>query len=85
MDILDCNTCGRTWLDMAALVNNFWSKYWVFFFRKVILEGDSFIPNPFVALTLLNSYSCFLMVEVIDLNEYLGQFLGLFVWEPLIL
>ena len=67
MDILDCN---YLWSNMAgyvaALVNNFfWSKYWVFSSGK----GNFWKEIPL-----------FLMVEVIDLNEYLGQFLGLFVY-----
>ena len=67
MDILDCN---YLWSNMAgyvaALVNNFfWSKYWVFSF------GCAY-ATQFIFLLL--------MVEVIDLNEYLGQFLGLFVY-----
>lgn len=83
MDILDCN---YLWSNMAgyvaALVNNFfWSKYWVFpsgkgnFWREIPLFLIAFgcaYATQFLFLLLL--------VEVIGLNEYLGQFLGLFVY-----
>ena len=72
MDILDCN---YLWSNMAgyvaALVNNFfWSKYWVF--SSFLIAFGCAYATQFIFLLL--------MVEVIDLNEYLGQFLGLFVY-----
>ena len=68
MDILDCN---YLWSNMAgyvaALVNNFWKEIPLF----LIAFGCAY-ATQFIFLLL--------MVEVIDLNEYLGQFLGLFVY-----
>ena len=83
MDILDCN---YLWSNMAgyvaALVNNFfWSKYWVFSSGK----GNFWKEIPLFLIAFGCAYATqfiflLLMVEVIDLNEYLGQFLGLFVY-----
>lgn len=83
MDILDCN---YLWSNMAgyvaALVNNFfWSKYWVFSSGK----GNFWKEIPLFLIAFGCAYATqfiflLLMVEVINLNEYLGQFLGLFVY-----
>ena len=83
MDILDCN---YLWANMAgyvaALVNNFfWSKYWVFSSGK----GNFWKEIPLFLIAFGCAYATqfiflLLMVEVIDLNEFLGQFLGLFVY-----
>ena len=83
MDVFDCN---YLWSNVAgyvaALINNFfWSKYWVFsngtgsFWKEVPLFLFAFgcaYGLQFLFLLLL--------VEVIGMNEYLGQFLGLFVY-----
>ena len=67
---------------VAALVNNFfWSKYWVFSSGK----GNFWKEIPLFLIAFGCAYATqfiflLLMVEVIDLNEYLGQFLGLFVY-----
>lgn len=83
MEGMDCN---YLWSNVsgyiAALINNFfWSKYWVFASRQgrfrreiplfLIAFGCAYVSQFLVLL---------LMVEVIDLNEYLAQFLGLFVY-----
>ena len=83
MHLLGCN---YLWSNMAgyvaALVNNFfWSKYWVFSSGKGRLLRESVL--------FLLAFGCayatqflflLLLVEVIGMNEYLGQFLGLFVY-----
>lgn len=83
MDILKCN---YLWSNVAgyvaALVNNFfWSKYWIFssgagrFWREVPLFLIAFAcayGTQFLSLLL--------MVEGLGWNEYLAQFLGLFVY-----
>lgn len=83
MDELDCN---YLWSNItgyiAALINNFlWSKYWIFgshtgkFRREIPLFLVAFgcaYAAQFVSLLL--------MVEVAGLNEYLAQFLGLFIY-----
>lgn len=83
MDILDRN---YLWSNMAgyvaALVNNFiWSKYWVFSSRA----GSFRKEIPLFLLAFGCAYAIqflflLLMVEVIGLNKYLGQFLGLFIY-----
>lgn len=67
---------------IAALINNFfWSKYWIFssgqgaFQREVPLFIFSFALAYSAQFLFLYS-----MVEVVDLNEYLAQFLGLFIY-----
>lgn len=83
MDLLDCN---YLWSNVAgyvaALINNFfWSKYWIFSSG----EGHFWREVPLFLLAFACAYgtqflSLLLMVEGIGLNEYLGQFLGLFVY-----
>ena len=83
MDVLDCN---YLWSNVAgyvaSLVNNFvWSKYWVFSAR----QGNFMQEIPLFLLAFGCAYATqflflLLMVEGIGLNEYLGQFLGLFVY-----
>lgn len=83
MEMLHCN---YLWSNIAAYIaaqiNNFvWSKYWIFSsatgkFRREI---------PLFLVAFACAYSCqfvslILMVEVLHLNEYLAQFLGLFVY-----
>lgn len=83
MDEMGCNylwsnSCGY----IAALINNFfWSKYWVFaggrgaFLRQVVWFLLAFIfayGAQFLALLA--------MVEGAGWNEYVSQFLGLFIY-----
>lgn len=83
MDLLDCN---YLWSNVAgyvaALINNFfWSKYWIFSSG----QGSFWREVPLFLLAFACAYgtqflSLLLMVEGIGLNEYMGQFLGLFVY-----
>ena len=83
MDVLDCN---YLWSNVAgyvaSLINNFvWSKYWVFSAR----QGKFMQEIPLFLLAFGCAYATqflflLLLVEGIGLNEYLGQFLGLFVY-----
>lgn len=83
MDKLNCNYIVA---NVAAYViaqthNFFWSKYWIFtsrngkFHREIPLFLIAFAcayGSQFLALLI--------MVEALGLNEYLAQFLGLFVY-----
>jgi len=84
--MMDLPECDYLWANVAgyiaALINNFfWSKYWIFssskgkFIREVPLFLMAFgcaYGAQFLALLF--------MVEVLNMNEYMGQFLGLFVY-----
>lgn len=83
MDLLDIS---YIWSNIggyiAALINNFfWSKYWIFpsdngsFKREVPL-----FLIAFACAYCAQFASLLLMVELLNLNEYLAQFLGLFVY-----
>ena len=83
MDVLGCNYLWSNVVGYAAaLINNFfWSKYWVFSSR----EGKFNREIPLFLLAFGCAYalqflSLLLMVEVGGMNEYLAQFLGLFVY-----
>ncbi|WP_099464005.1 MULTISPECIES: GtrA family protein [Parabacteroides] len=83
MDMLDCN---YLWSNVAgyvaALINNFfWSKYWIFSSGNGQFKKE--IPLFMVAFGCAYGaqfLSLLMMVEVADVNEYLAQFLGLFVY-----
>ncbi len=78
--------CNYLWANVAgyiiALINNFfWSKYWVF------SAGNGFYGRQ--AILFLLAFACaysaqFLalltMVEVAGWNEYISQFIGLFIY-----
>lgn len=83
MEELECNYIASNIMAyvVAQMNNFFWSKYWVFisragkFHREIPLFLFAFgcaYAAQFLALLL--------MVEVMGLNEYLAQFLGLFVY-----
>ena len=83
MEKLDCNYIASniTAYIVAQMNNFFWSKYWVFtswdgrFRREIPLFLIAFgcaYGAQFLALLC--------MVECLHLNEYLAQFLGLFVY-----
>ncbi|RHJ87661.1 GtrA family protein [Parabacteroides sp. AM08-6] len=83
MEELDCNYIASniTAYIVAQINNFFWSKYWIFtsnagkFQREIplfLLAFGCAYGAQFLALLL--------MVEGLDLNEYLAQFLGLFVY-----
>lgn len=83
MDLLHCN---YLWSNVAgyvaALINNFfWSKYWIF----TSPEGKFRREIPLFLFAFACAYatqflSLLCMVEIAGLDEYLGQFLGLFVY-----
>ena len=83
MDILACN---YLWSNVAgyvaALINNFfWSKYWIFSSG----EGSFRREVPLFLVAFACAYgtqflSLLMMVEGLGWNEYLAQFLGLFVY-----
>ncbi len=78
--------CNYLWSNIAgyiaALINNFiWSKYWIFTSRGKQFQRE--IPLFLLAFAIayaLQFLSLLLMVEIGGLNEYLAQFLGLFVY-----
>lgn len=78
--------CNYLWSNIAgyvaALINNFfWSKYWIFSSRRGKFRRE--IPLFLVAFGCaygLQFLSLLLMVEIGGMNEYLAQFLGLFVY-----
>lgn len=83
MDKLDCNyiVTNITAYIVAQINNFFWSKYWIFtshdgkFRREVPLFLIAFGCAYFAQFLAL-----LVMVEVLGMNEYLAQFLGLFVY-----
>lgn len=84
--LMDGLGCNYLWSNLAgyvaALVNNFlWSKYWVFSSRsgKLLHEALLFLI-AFGCAYSTQFLSLLLMVQVLGVDEYLGQFLGLFVY-----
>lgn len=83
MDLLDCN---YLWSNVAAylaaqLNNFFWSKYWIFSSASGKFRRE--IPLFLVAFGCAYASQFFfllMLVEVFAINEYLAQFLGLFVY-----
>lgn len=83
MSVLNCN---YIWSNVAgyvaALINNFfWSKYWVFTSK----DGNYWREVPLFMTAFSCAYGAqflvlLLMVEVLGLNQYLAQFLGMFVY-----
>lgn len=66
---------------VAQLNNFFWSKYWIFRSHEGRYRRE--IPLFLIAFGcayVAQFFALLLMVEWIDLNEYLAQFLGLFVY-----
>lgn len=78
--------CNYLWSNIAgyiaALINNFfWSKYWIFTSR----DGKYWREVPLFLLAFGFAYgtqflALLLMVEIFEMNKYLAQFLGLFVY-----
>lgn len=78
--------CGYIWSNVvgyiATLINNFfWCKYWIFSDS----EGSFFREVPLFLIAFGAAYgaqfvSLLLMVELCHINEYLAQFLGVFVY-----
>lgn len=83
MDLLGCNYIATniTAYVIAQINNFFWSKYWIFSSRT----GKFRREIPLFLLAFGCAYGAqFLallgMVELLGLNEYLAQFLGLFIY-----
>ncbi|MCD7850372.1 MAG: GtrA family protein [Parabacteroides sp.] len=83
MDEFDCNYIATniTAYIIAQINNFFWSKYWIFTSRKGKFRRE--VPLFLIAFGcayFAQFLALLVMVEVLDLNEYLAQFLGLFVY-----
>ena len=74
---------------LIAQIHNFiWCKYWIFpvenkknsIWKQILLFLLCFLPW----LTLHSFLFLVLLVEGLDVNEYLAQFLGLFIYGGLI-
>ncbi len=83
MDIIGCNYIISNIVAyiIAQTHNFFWSKYWIFTSQ----EGRFQREIPLFLLAFGCAYGAqflalLLMVEIGGLNEYLAQFLGLFVY-----
>ena len=83
MEELDCNYIASniTAYIVAQINNFFWSKYWIFTSNAGKFQHEI----PLFLLAFGCAYGAqflalLLMVEGLDLNEYLAQFLGLFVY-----
>ena len=85
MDVLDINymLSNVTAYIMAQIHNFVWCKYWVFptenkksnTWRQVLLFSIAF------GMAYGSQFLCLIaMVEGVSLNEYLAQFLGLFIY-----
>lgn len=83
MDILNFNYLASNITGyVAALLNNFfWSKFWVFSSGKgqYLWQGFLFLVAFICAYGA--QFLCLLgMVELLGWNEYISQFLGLFIY-----
>lgn len=69
---------------IIAQINNFmWSKYWIFPAenkKNSIWQQILFFCTAFGMAYSAQFLFLVLLVEVVDVNEYLAQFLGLFVY-----
>ena len=83
MDRLDCNYIASNIVAyvFAQMNNFFWSKYWVFSSHKGKFQRE--IPLFLIAFGcayVSQFLALLIMVECLHLDEYLAQFLGLFVY-----
>ena len=83
MDKLGCNYISTNLIAyVIAQINNFfWSKYWVFSSRTGKLHRE--VPLFLIAFGCAycaQFLALLVMVEIFNLNEYLAQFLGLFIY-----
>ena len=83
MDKLGCNYIATNIIAyVIAQINNFfWSKYWVFSSRTGKLHRE--VPLFLIAFGCAycaQFLALLVMVEIFNLNEYLAQFLGLFIY-----
>ena len=72
---------------VVAQINNFiWSKYWIFPLRHTVEKKNNlwrqilYFSGAFAVAYITQFLFLILLVEVFDCNEYLAQFLGLFVY-----
>ena len=83
MDFLHVNyLCSNITGYSAALLNNFfWSKFWIFSSGKGNYLKESALFLIAFSCSYVSQFICLLsMVEVFKWNEYISQFLGLFVY-----
>ncbi|WP_308549880.1 GtrA family protein [uncultured Parabacteroides sp.] len=83
MDKLGCNYIATniTAYVIAQINNFFWSKYWIFSSRTGRFRRE--IPLFLIAFGCAycaQFLALLIMVEIFGLNEYLAQFLGLFIY-----
>ena len=70
----------------AAQINNFlWCKYWIFPLDKETKKNSIQRQILFFLIAFVMAYSAqfvflLVLVELLHINEYLAQFLGLFVY-----
>lgn len=72
---------------VVAQINNFiWSKYWIFPLHHTVEKKNNlwrqilYFSGAFAVAYITQFLFLILLVEVFDCNEYLAQFLGLFVY-----
>ena len=71
---------------VIAQIHNFiWAKYWIFPLQDKIKKNNIWHQMLFFTCVFAVSYSTqflflLLLVEILDCNEYLAQFLGLFIY-----
>ena len=87
MDKLDCNYIATniTAYVIAQINNFFWSKYWIFPLDTDAKKNSIWHQILFFVCAFAMAYTAqflflLLLVEVFHCNEYLAQFLGLFVY-----
>ena len=71
---------------LIAQTNNFiWSKYWIFIndnkkAKNSLIKEILFFASAFLVAYGLQFLFIVFLVEIVGMNEYLAQFLGLFVY-----
>lgn len=71
---------------IVAQIHNFiWCKYWIFPIKGNSKKNSIWRQMLFFCLAFLLAYSAqflflLVLVELLDCNEYLAQFLGLFIY-----
>ena len=71
---------------LIAQTNNFiWSKYWIFIndnkkAKNSLIKEILFFASAFIVAYVLQFLFIVFLVEIVGMNEYLAQFLGLFVY-----
>lgn len=68
---------------LIAQIHNFiWCKYWIFPVenKRIVSETDTTLSFCFAVAYTAQFLFLVLLVEGLDVNEYLAQFLGLFIY-----